>query len=67
MFRAMEQAAQSSHVELRSQVISEIAAMAAMNANGAAILSVQPSSFFFRHRNRLIDSAMSLGLATIFP
>jgi putative tryptophan/tyrosine transport system substrate-binding protein len=71
MFRAMEQAAQSLHVELRSRGISEIAeandSMAAMKAGGAVTLVVQPSPFMYRYRKQLIDSAMSLGLATILP
>jgi len=71
MFRATEQAAQSLHVELRSRGISEIAqandSMAAMKASGAVTLIVQPSPFMYRYRKRLIDSATSLGLATIMP
>src|SRR5262249_30267159 len=71
MFRATEQAAQSLHVELRSRGISEIAqandSMAAMKASGAVTLIIQPSPFMYRYRKRLIDSATSLGLATIMP
>ena len=71
MFRAAEQAAQSLHVELRSQDISEIAEandlMAAMKASGAGTLIIQASPFVYRYRKRLVDSAMSLGLATILP
>jgi putative ABC transport system substrate-binding protein len=71
MFRAAEQAAQSLHVELRSQDISEIAEandlMAAMKASGAGTLIIQASPFVYRYRSRLVDSAMSLGLATILP
>jgi putative ABC transport system substrate-binding protein len=71
MFRATEQAAQSLHVELRSRGISEIVqandSMAAMKASGAVTLIIQPSPFMYRYRKRLIDSATSLGLATIMP
>src|SRR5271166_358614 len=71
MFRAAEQAAQSLHVELRSRGISEIAeandSMAAMKASGAGTLIIQASPFVYRYRKRLVDSAMSLGLATILP
>jgi putative tryptophan/tyrosine transport system substrate-binding protein len=71
MIRAAEQAAQSLHVELRSRSISEIAeandSMVAMKASGAGTLIIQPSPFVYRYRKRLVDSAMSLGLATILP
>ena len=71
MFRAAEQADLSLHVELRSQDISEIAEandlMAAMKASGAGTLIIQASPFVYRYRKRLVDSAMSLGLATILP
>jgi putative ABC transport system substrate-binding protein len=71
MLQAMDQAAQSLHVKLRSGGISEITeandSMAAMKAGGAVTLIVQPSPFMYHYRKRLIDSAMSLRLATILP
>src|SRR5262249_33676623 len=71
MFRAMERAAQSLHVDLSSSGISEINeandSMAAMKASGAVIFIVQPSPLMYRYRKRLIDSAASLGLAMILP
>jgi putative ABC transport system substrate-binding protein len=41
--------------------------MAAMKASGAVTLIIQRSPFMYRYRKRLIDSATSLGLATIMP
>jgi putative ABC transport system substrate-binding protein len=40
--------------------------MVAMKKAGATVVIVQPSPFTFRERNRLIESATSQGLATIF-
>lgn len=37
-----------------------------MKKGGAATLIVQPSPLTYRHRDRIIDSAMNYGLATIF-
>jgi putative tryptophan/tyrosine transport system substrate-binding protein len=69
-FQVTEQAAQSLGVKLRSRGISDIAeandVMAEMKASGAVTLIVQPSPFTYRHRARLINSAMDHGLATIF-
>jgi putative tryptophan/tyrosine transport system substrate-binding protein len=71
MFRAAEQAAQSLHLELRSRAIGEIAEakdlMAAMKASGAGTIIIQASPFVFHYRKQLVDSATSLGLATILP
>jgi putative tryptophan/tyrosine transport system substrate-binding protein len=71
MFRAAEQAAQSQHLEVRSRGIGAIAeaidSMAAMKASGAKTLIIQASPFVYRFRRELVDSAMSLGLATILP
>jgi putative tryptophan/tyrosine transport system substrate-binding protein len=68
--QATERAAQSSAVELRSRGIGDIAeandVLVAMKKDGALTLVVQPSPFTYRHRSRIIDSAMSHGLATIF-
>jgi putative ABC transport system substrate-binding protein len=65
-----EQAAQSLGVKLRSRGIGDIAqandVMAAMKTSGAVTLIVQSSPFTYRHRARLIDSAMTHGLATIY-
>jgi putative tryptophan/tyrosine transport system substrate-binding protein len=40
--------------------------MAAMKTDGAVTLIVQSSPFMFRHRRRIIDSAMDNGLAMIY-
>jgi putative ABC transport system substrate-binding protein len=65
-----EQAAQSLNVKLRSRAIADISevddAMAAMKKAGASVVIVQPSPFTFLQRGRLIESAMTHGLATIF-
>jgi len=67
---ATERAAQSLGVNLRSRWIGEISeatdVMAAMTADGAVTLIIQSSPFMFRHRRRIIDSAMDHGLATIY-
>jgi len=68
--QATERAAQSLGVKLRSRGIADIAeandVLAAMKAGGAVTVIIQSSPFVFRHRARLIDSAMNYGLATIF-
>jgi putative ABC transport system substrate-binding protein len=69
-FQVTERAAQSLGVKLRSRGISDISeandVMAAMKAGGAATIIIQSSPFTFRHRRRIIDSAMEHGLATIY-
>jgi putative ABC transport system substrate-binding protein len=69
-FQATERAAQSAGVKLRAHGISEMAevsdAMAAMKRSGARTLIIQPSPFTYRQRERLIETAMRHGLATIF-
>jgi ABC-type uncharacterized transport system substrate-binding protein len=68
--QATERAAQSLGVNLRSRGISDITeaddVMAAMKTDGAVTLVIQSSPFMFRHRRRIIDSAMEHGLATIY-
>jgi putative ABC transport system substrate-binding protein len=65
-----ERAAQPAGVKLRTVEIDDIARvneiMASMKKSGAGTIIIQPSPFTFRHRDRLIDSATSHGLATIF-
>jgi putative tryptophan/tyrosine transport system substrate-binding protein len=65
-----ERAAQSSGVELRSRGLGDIVeandVLAAMKEAGALTLIIQPSPFTYRHRVRLIGSAMNHGLGTIF-
>src|SRR5437016_2701957 len=60
----------SSGVELRSRGFGEIDevndVLAAMKKAGALTLIVQPSPLTYLHRARVIDSAMSHGLGTIF-
>ena len=69
-FQATERAAQSSGLKLRARGIGDIAeandVLAAMKKGGAATVIIQPSPFTYRQRSRLISSAMSHGLATIF-
>jgi putative tryptophan/tyrosine transport system substrate-binding protein len=69
-YQATEQAAQSAGMNLRSRGILDAAeindAIAAIKNSGATTPIVQPSPFIFRHRDRIIDSAMSHRLATIF-
>ena len=68
--QATEQAARLSGVELRSQGVADIieadAVLAAMKTGGGLTVIIQPSPFTYRHRTRLIASAMNQGLATIF-
>jgi ABC-type uncharacterized transport system substrate-binding protein len=68
--QATERAARSLGVDLRSRGISDISeandVMAAMKTDGAVMLIIQSSPFMFRHRRRIIDSAMDHGLATIY-
>ncbi len=63
-------AAQSLGVGLRSRGIGDIAeandVMAAMKSDGAVTLIIQSSPFAYRHRQRLIETAMNHGLATIY-
>ena len=65
-----ERTAQSHGVKLRPRGISDIAeatdVMAAIKAGGAVTVIIQPSPFTYRHRARLINSAMKYGVATIF-
>jgi ABC-type uncharacterized transport system substrate-binding protein len=65
-----ERAAQSFGVKLRSRGIEDIAqandAIAAMKTGEAVTVIIQSSPFTYRHRNRLINSAMNHGLATIY-
>ena len=69
-FQVTEQAAQSLKVKVRARAINDIAevdeAMAAMKKAGAAVIIVQPSPFTFLQRERIVTSATSHGLATIF-
>jgi putative ABC transport system substrate-binding protein len=64
-----ERAAKSADVELRSRGIGDIVeandVLAAMKKGGALTVIIQPSPFTYRHRNRLIDSAMKHGLGMI--
>jgi len=68
--QATERAAQSLGVNLRSRGIGDISeateVMAIMKSDRAMTLIVQSSPFMFRHRRRIIDSAMDHGLATIY-
>jgi putative tryptophan/tyrosine transport system substrate-binding protein len=65
-----ERAAQTLGVKLRSRGIGDIAeandAFAAMKTDEAVTVVIQSSPFTYRHRHRLIDTAMDHGLATIY-
>ena len=65
-----ERAAQSLGVRLQSRGIADISetddAMASLTREGASAVIVQSSPFTFRNRVRLIDSALSHGLAAIY-
>ena len=69
-FQATEQAAQSLGVKLRSRGIADVAeindALAAMKQSAATTVIVQPSPFTYGQRERIINSAINHGLATIF-
>ncbi len=69
-FQATERAAKSSGVELRSRGFGDIGevndVLAAMKKGGALTIIVQPSPLTYFYRARLIDSALSHGLGTIF-
>jgi putative ABC transport system substrate-binding protein len=69
-FQVTERAAQALKIRLRTYAIDDIAevdgVMAAMKKAGASVVVVQPSPFTFRERDRIIASATSHGLATIF-
>jgi putative ABC transport system substrate-binding protein len=69
-FQATERAAQQSGVQLRSRGIADVAeandVMFALKKDGAKTLIIQPSPFTYLQRNRLIHSASSHGLGTIF-
>ncbi len=57
-------------MKLRSRGIGDIAemndAIVAMKTSGATTFIIQPSPFTYQQRDRIIDSAMKHGLATIF-
>ena len=68
--RVAEQAAQSLGIKLRSRGIGDIAeandVLAAMKTDEAATVVIQSSPFMYRHRERIINSAMNHGLATTY-
>jgi len=65
-----ERAAQSLGVELRPRAFTDIAevnnAFAAMKVGEAVTVIIQSSPFSYRHRERLISSAMNHGLGAIY-
>jgi putative ABC transport system substrate-binding protein len=69
-YRATEQAALSAGMKFRSRGIIDPAeiddAIAIMKNSGATTVIVQPGPFTFLHRDHIITSATSHGLATIF-
>jgi putative ABC transport system substrate-binding protein len=68
--QATERAAQSLGVKLQSRGIGDIAeandVIAAMKTGEAVTVIIQSSPFTYRHRDRLINSAMNHGLGTIY-
>jgi putative ABC transport system substrate-binding protein len=68
--QASVRAAAQTSVKLRAQGIGDIGevdqAVASLKREGAAVIIVQPSPFTYRHRSRIIDSASSQGVGTIF-
>ena len=69
-YQMTEQAARSLGIKVQARGVADITqaneAMIAMKKSGAVTVIVQPSPFTYRERIRLIDLAMSQGLATIF-
>jgi putative ABC transport system substrate-binding protein len=69
-FQVTERAAQSLGVKLRSRGMGDIAeandVLAAMKTDEAASVIIQSSPFMYRHRERIINSAMHHGLAAIY-
>jgi putative tryptophan/tyrosine transport system substrate-binding protein len=69
-YQATEQAAQAAGVSLRPKGIEDIAqlddALAAIKETGSRIVIVQPSPFTYGQRRRIIASALSSGLGTVF-
>jgi putative ABC transport system substrate-binding protein len=68
--QATERAAQGAGITLRPRGIGDMGevgdAFAAMKKAGAVAVIIQPSPFTYRNRVRIIESAASHGLATIF-
>lgn len=69
-YQATERAAQVAGLNLQSKGIANIdelnSALVALKPSGSAILIVQPSPLTFEQRGRIIASAMTNGLGTIF-
>jgi ABC-type uncharacterized transport system substrate-binding protein len=69
-YRATERAAESAGMKLRSRGILNAAeindAIATIKNSGTTTLIIQPSPFTFGNRDRIIGSAATHGLATIF-
>jgi putative tryptophan/tyrosine transport system substrate-binding protein len=69
-YRATERAAESAGMKLRSRGVLNAAeindAIAAIKNSGTTTLIIQPSPFTFGNRDRIIGSAATHGLATIF-
>ena len=68
--QATDRAAQSVGATIQSRGIRDIDeandVLASMKIDGALVILIQPSPFTYRHRNKIIDSAMNHGLGTIF-
>jgi putative tryptophan/tyrosine transport system substrate-binding protein len=69
-YQATEQAVHAAGMQIQSKGIADIAeldgALTAIKQSGLTTLIVQPSPFTYGHRGRIIASAMTNGLATIF-
>jgi putative ABC transport system substrate-binding protein len=68
--QATERATQSVGAALQSRGIRDLDeandVLASMKSDGALVILIQPSPFTYRHRTKIIDSAMNQGLGTIF-
>lgn len=69
-FQATERAAHTAGVTLRPRGIADLGEVsgvfATMKKSGASTVIIQPSPFTYRNRARIVESATSHGLATIF-
>ena len=69
-YQATEQAVQAAGMKLRSEGIADIAelddALMRIKQSGSTTLVVQPSPFTYGQRERIINSGINHGLATIF-
>ncbi|MFY9835577.1 MAG: ABC transporter substrate-binding protein, partial [Xanthobacteraceae bacterium] len=69
-FSLTEQAAKAAEMTLRSRPLNDIndlePQLAAMKADGATVVIIQPGPFTHRYRKRIFQGATSIGCATIY-